>query len=51
MKVTYDPSVDAMRIKLSDSPVHESDGEKPGVFLDYDEEGRIVAIEIRDASN
>lgn len=50
MKVTYDPSVDALRIRLSDAPVEESDEDKPGIILDYDAEGRIVAIEILDAS-
>lgn len=50
MKVTYDPSVDALRIRFGDAPIKESDEEKPGVILDYDAEGRVVAIEILDAS-
>jgi YD repeat-containing protein len=50
MKVTYDPEVDVLHILLRDSPVEESDEDKPGVILDYDKEGNIVGIEILDAS-
>lgn len=51
MKVTYDPEVDVLRIVLSDAPVAESDEERPGVILDFDEVGRIVGFEILDASH
>jgi len=50
MKVRYDPQVDVLSILLSDEPVEESDEEKPGVILDYDKAGNVVAIEILDAS-
>lgn len=50
MKVTYDPEVDILRILLSDAPVAESDEERPGVILDFDEAGRVVGFEILDAS-
>ena len=50
MKVTYDPEVDVLRILLSDSPIEESDEEKPGVIIDYDKDGNIVGFEILDAS-
>ena len=36
MKVVYDPEVDVLSVLLSDSPVAESDPDKPGVILDYD---------------
>jgi uncharacterized protein YuzE len=50
MKVTYDAGVDVLRIILRDSPVEESDEDKPGIVIDYDEHGNIVGIEILDAS-
>lgn len=50
MKVKYDAEVDLMRIIFSDSEISESDEEKPGIILDYDDKGNIVGIEILNAS-
>jgi uncharacterized protein YuzE len=50
MRVKYDPEVDVLSIVLSDAPVEESDEDKPGVILDYDGKGNVVAVEILDAS-
>ncbi|MCC5609295.1 DUF2283 domain-containing protein [Nostoc sp. CHAB 5834] len=50
MKINYDPEVDILRIILSDVPIEDSDEEKPGVILDYDENGNIIGLEILDAS-
>ena len=50
MKVRYDPEVDVLSIVLSDVPIHESDEDKPGIILDYDNNGDVVSIEILDAS-
>ena len=50
MKITYDQDVDILRIVLNDSEVEESDENRPGVFIDYDEQGNVVGIEILDAS-
>lgn len=50
MKVNYDSEVDVLRIILKDTPIEESDEEKPGVVLDYDKDGNIVGLEVLDAS-
>ena len=50
MKVTYDATVDVLRVILRDVPVEESDEDKPGVILDYDAEGNMVGLEILNAS-
>ena len=50
MKVTYNPHVDVLRVIFSNTPIEESDEEKPGVILDYDKDGNIVGMEILDAS-
>ena len=50
MKVTYDPAVDIVRIEFRHAPIEESDEEKPGMILDYDNQGNIVGLEILDAS-
>jgi len=50
MKVVYDPETDILRVLFSNTPVEESDEDKPGVILDYDSHGNIVGLEILDAS-
>ncbi len=50
MKITYDPTVDVLRIFFADREIEESDEEKPGVILDYDKNGNIVGMEILEAS-
>ena len=50
VKVTYDAEVDVLRVIFSAAPIAESDEDKPGVILDYDETGNIVGLEILDAS-
>ena len=51
MKVTYDPEVDILRIVLSKAQIEESDEDKPGIILDYDDKGNVVGIEVLDASH
>ena len=50
MKVIYDQSTDTLTIIFTDAPAAESDEDKPGVVLDYDEKGNLVSLEIMDAS-
>jgi uncharacterized protein YuzE len=47
MKAIFDARTDTLSIILrADAPVAESDEDKPGVILDYDEDGNLVSLEI-----
>ena len=50
MKTLYDAEADALYVRFSDTHVVESEEVSDGVVLDFDGEGRIVAIEVLDAS-
>jgi YD repeat-containing protein len=51
MKATYDRRTDTLSVVLrDDAQVSESDEDKPGVILDYDDLGNLVSIEVPDAS-
>ncbi|MGD9929753.1 MAG: DUF2283 domain-containing protein [Mangrovibacterium sp.] len=50
MVIKYDKEQDVIYIQLSEGKVAESDEDKPGIILDYDEAGNIVGIEVLNAS-
>ena len=51
MKITYDAATDTLTVVLRDATARISEDEKSGVILDYDAEGRLIALEVLDASS
>ena len=49
-EVRYDAEVDAAFIRFSHERIIESEEVRPGVVLDFDAQGRIVAMEVMGAS-
>jgi YD repeat-containing protein len=50
VKVIYDKETDTLTLILRPGKVAESDEAQPGLILDYDKAGRLVSIELLDAS-
>ena len=50
MKTRYDPDVDALYIRLADTQIDTSREVAPNVVLDFDAQGRVVGLEILQAS-
>ena len=50
MRVRVDHGADAVYVNLTDRPIKESEEVADGIIVDYDEQGRIVGLEILDAS-
>jgi uncharacterized protein YuzE len=50
MKVIYDPETDTLSLILWEEAVVESDAIREGVIIDYGRDGRIVSLEVLDAS-
>ena len=50
MRVRVDRGADAVYVNLTDRPIKESEEVADGIVVDYDDAGRIVGVEILDAS-
>ncbi|MBL6996268.1 DUF2283 domain-containing protein [Desulfobacula sp.] len=50
MKIKYNKNDDVLLINFSTDKIDESSEEKPGIIFDYDKNGKIVSIEIIQAS-
>jgi uncharacterized protein YuzE len=50
MRVRVDHAADAVYLNLTDRPIKDSAEVADGIVVDYDDAGRIVGIEILDAS-
>jgi len=50
MRFIYSTETDILRILFSTAAIQESDEDKPGVILDYDQGGNLVGMEILNAS-
>ena len=51
MRLNYYPETDSLYINLSEQPSVESQEISEGILLDYDIEGRLVGIDIDNASH
>jgi uncharacterized protein YuzE len=47
----YDPASDAAYLRFSEAAVVESEEVSPGLVVDYDAEGRLVALEVLQAAS
>ncbi len=50
MRLRYDSEADALVLRFADAQVVESEEVRPGLSLNFDAEGRLVALEVLDAS-
>ena len=50
MKFHYDKKADALYLRFDDKRYAESDEVAPGVIFDYDRAGRIIGMEVLEAS-
>jgi uncharacterized protein YuzE len=46
MKISYDPEVDALSIRLHEGRVSDSEQVSDGVIVDYDAEDRVIGVEV-----
>lgn len=46
MRIQLDQKNDALYLRLDEAAIMDSEGVRPGVMLDYNENGNVVGIEI-----
>ena len=51
MKTHYDRDADALFVRFAESEIIDTEEISPGIMIDRDETGKIVAIEFLDARN
>jgi uncharacterized protein YuzE len=51
LRVRYDADVDAVYIRMSEADILESEEMQPGVIVDLDADGKIVALEFLNATD
>ena len=50
MRFHYDKKIDALYIRFNEKRYVESDEVSPGIIFDYDRAGKIIGMEVLDAS-
>jgi len=50
MRVIFDPATDTLSLIFREDKIAESDEIKEGIVIDYNKDGKIVSMEILDAS-
>ena len=50
MKIIYDPDTDTLSLLLREASIAESDELREGLIIDYGHDGKIVSVEILNAS-
>lgn len=50
MKIEYDKEADALYIRIQEKFISRTQEVSDGVNLDFDEEGRLIGIEVLDAA-
>lgn len=50
MKVVFDPTQDILQVSFKATLIQETSQIAPGLILDYDEDGNVIGLELRKAS-
>ncbi len=50
MRVIFDPETDSLSLIFREDKIVESDEIREGIIIDYNKDGKIVSMEILDAS-